>query len=150
MSEFHEVIQKLILLFQDLRAIESKMLEAAREKRIGILENYMTKEQAFIMQLRGLEKEKDRIQAEAGYEKMSFREILEMLSGEERADFLSLFEKLKQEVQMFQEVHEDLTVITEVNLREVSKKLDKAEGYIYSDDKQTGTAGLKSVTSKRV
>ena len=150
MNEFQEVIQKLILLFRDLTAIESKMLEAARGEHIGLLENYMTKEQAFIMQLKGLEKEKDKAQAEAGYKRMSFREILEAQGEEERARFLPLFEELSREVQMFQEVHEDLTVIMEVNLRQINKKLDATEGHIYSDNTLTGTSAPKSVTSRRV
>ncbi|HAX52801.1 hypothetical protein [Muricomes intestini] len=150
MNEFQEVIQKLILLFRDLTAIESKMLEAARGEHIGLLENYMTKEQAFIMQLKGLEKEKDKAQAEAGYKRMSFREILEAQGEEERARFLPLFEELSREVQMFQEVHEDLTVIMEVNLRQINKKLDDTEGHIYSDNTLTGTSAPKSVTSRRV
>ncbi|WP_334104199.1 hypothetical protein [Muricomes intestini] len=150
MNEFQEVIQKLILLFRDLTAIESKMLEAARGEHIGLLENYMTKEQAFIMQLKGLEKEKDKAQAEAGYKRMSFREILEAQGEEERARFLPLFEELSREVQMFQEVHEDLTVIMEVNLRQINKKLDDTEGHVYSDNKLTGTSAPKSVTSRRV
>ena len=150
MNEFQEVIQKLILLFRDLTAIESKMLEAARGEHIGLLENYMTKEQAFIMQLKGLEKEKDKAQAEAGYKRMSFREMLEAQGEEERARFLPLFEELSREVQMFQEVHEDLTVIMEVNLRQINKKLDDTEGHIYSDNTLTGTSAPKSVTSRRV
>lgn len=150
MNEFQEVIQKLILLFRDLTAIESKMLEAARGEHIGLLENYMTKEQAFIMQLKGLEKEKDKAQAEAGYKRMSFREILEAQGEEERARSLPLFEELSREVQMFQEVHEDLTVIMEVNLRQINKKLDDTEGHIYSDNTLTGTSAPKSVTSRRV
>ncbi|CUX49609.1 hypothetical protein [Clostridium sp. C105KSO13] len=130
MNEFQEAIQKMILLFRDLTAIESKMLEAAREKRIGLLENYMTKEQAFIMQLKALEREKDKAQTEAGYQKMSFREILEVLSEEKRGRFLPLFRELSREVQMFQETHEDLTMIVTVNLRQINKRLDGTEGYI--------------------
>lgn len=149
MNEFQEVLQKLILLFQELTSLESKMLNAAREQQIAVLESHMIKEQAFIMQLRGLEKEKDRIQAEAGYAGMSFHEILEVLDGEEKARFLPLFDEMSRAMQMFQEVHEDLTVIMEVNLHQINKKINDAEGQTYGESR-AGSAGLKNMTNRRV
>lgn len=149
MNEFQEVLQKLILLFQELTSLESKMLNAAREQQIAVLESHMIKEQAFIMQLRGLEKEKDRIQAEAGYAGMSFHEILEVLDGEENARFLPLFDEMSRTMQMFQEVHEDLTVIMEVNLRQINKKMSDAKGQTYGESR-AGSAGPKNMTNRRV
>lgn len=149
MNEFQEVIQKLILLFQELTSLESKMLSAAREQQIAVLESHMIKEQASIMQLRGLEKEKDRIQAEAGYAGMSFHEILEVLDEEEKTRFLPLFDEMSRTMQMFQEVHEDLTVIMEVNLRQINKKIDNAKGQTYTEGR-ADSAGLKNMTNRRV
>ncbi|MGC4019596.1 MAG: hypothetical protein QM793_10515 [Muricomes sp.] len=141
MNEFQEVIQKLILLFQELTSIESKMLDAAKGEHIAVLESHMLKEQAAIMQLRGLEREKDRVQAELGYDGLSFHEILEKLSEEERTHFLPLFDGLSREIQMFQEVHEDLTLIMEVNLRNLNKKLNNTESQVYPGNR-TDSKGL--------
>lgn len=149
MNEFQEVIQKLILLFRELTTLENKMLNAAREQQIAVLEGHMIKEQALIMQLRGLEKEKDRIQAESGYAKLSFHEILEALDEEEKARFLPLFDEMSRTMQMFQEVHEDLTMIMEVNLRQVNKKIEDVKGQTYTES-GADSAGLKSMTNRRV
>lgn len=149
MNEFQEVIQKLILLFQDLTTLENKMLNAAKDQHIAVLEGHMMKEQALIMQLRGLEREKDRIQAGAGYANMSFHEILEALDGEEKIRFLSLFDEMSRTMQMFQEVHEDLTMIMEVNLRQINKKIDDAKGQTYTEG-GIDSASLKNMTNRRV
>lgn len=149
MNDFKEVLQKLILLFQELTAVESKMLEAAGNRKMAELENLMIKEQASVMQLRGLEKEKDRIQESLGFEAMSFRQILEKISEDDRADILPLFDEMSRTVQMFQEIHENLTVLMQVNLRQIDKVINNTEGHIYSGDRN-GTVGKRHMTSQRV
>ncbi len=149
MQEFQDIIRRLILLFQELTGIESKMLEAARAQHMAELESLMIKEQASVMQLRGLEKEKDRIQEANGYGGMSFQQILETMDETDKEQILPLFDEMSRAVQMFQEIHENLTVIMQVNLRQIDKVINDPEGHIYSG-KRSGSDGLKHMTNQKV
>jgi Mg2+ and Co2+ transporter CorA len=148
MQEFQDIIRRLILLFRELTGIESKMLEAARAQRMAELESLMIKEQASVMQLRGLEKEKDRIQELNGYGGMRFQQMLETMDETEKEQMLPLFDEMSRAVQMFQEIHENLTVLMQVNLRQIDKVINDPEGQIYSGQRN-GSDGLKHMTNQR-
>lgn len=150
MNDFGRVIKELICVFKELTEMESRMLQAAEQKRAAMIEEYMIKEQAVVMQLRGLEKEKDRVQAAAGYEGMTFRDILNRCEADEKSILLPLFDELSRAVQIFQEVHEDTVMLIELNLRQIKRISEQATGQIYSDGREDISAGFRHMTNKRV
>lgn len=150
MNDFQKVIRDLIFVFKELTEIETKILQAADQKRVSVIEEYMVKEQAAVMHLRGLEQEKDRVQAAAGYEGLSFQEILNKVEEKERKLLLPLFDEMSREVQVFQEVHEDTVRLIEVNLRQIKRFSEHASGQIYSGGREEASTGLRHMTNKKV
>lgn len=150
MNDFGRVIKDLIGVFKELTEVESRILQAAEQKRAAVIEECMVKEQAAVMRLRGLEKEKDRVQAAAGYEGLTFRDILNRAEDDEKSLLLPLFDELSREVQMFQEIHEDTVMLIELNLRQIKRISEQATGQIYSDGRDDISAGFRHMTNKRV
>lgn len=56
LDDFLDLVEKLILLFDDLTDIEQTKLEAVTAKDIEELNRCMKEEQAYLLQFRGLDK----------------------------------------------------------------------------------------------
>lgn len=149
MEEFQRVLKELTALLRQLTGIEQVKLEAARGNHVATVEDCMTKEQALIMKLKGLELEREKYQAQAGYEGLKFREILEKVSEEEKEVLLPLFDNLSREIQMFQEVNEDATLILDTNLHMIEKALNEREGSVYKEDGSNKT-NSQHLTNRKV
>lgn len=134
MKEFQKVINKLISLFKEIIPIENDKLRAARENQVSVIEDCMIREQALILKLKGVEKEREEAQKKAGFSGLSFREILEKVPTEQRELLLPLFDELSREIQMFREVNADAGRIIETNLHQIQKAVEAKEGNIYRQD----------------
>lgn len=148
MKEFQRVITDMIALFRQLTGIEQMKLKAATANRVATIEECMTKQQALILRLRGLEQEREKCQKAAGYEGMKFREILAAVSDEEREVLYPLFDGLSKEIQMFQAVNEDAEKVMSNNLRMIKKALDSKDGTYGGNGKSEPAA--THMTSRKV
>ncbi len=148
MEKFQKVIEDLIEVFKDLTAIANIKLRAARENKTATIDECMTKEQSLILTIRGLDKKREDIQEEFGFKGLSFKEILEKVSQEEKECLAPLFDVLSREIQMFSSVNDDVNNIISINLREIQKELDK-KGNIYGKN-QEEKVFEKSLTDRSV
>lgn len=132
MKEFQRVIREMIALFHQFNGIEQMKLKSAQANHVAAVDECMTREQALILKLRGLELEREKYQKEAGYEGMKFREILVAVSSEEREVLSPLFDELSREMQLFQQVKGDAEEVMRNNLRMIRKAMD-SKGGTYSE-----------------
>ena len=84
-TAFSKIIEEFIALFDHLIPIEQEKLDAAVKNRITFVEDCMHKEQAAVLQLRGLEQKREAQQKLLGMEGYTFRQILEHAPEEEVA-----------------------------------------------------------------
>lgn len=121
-TAFTKIIEELITLFDHLIPIEQEKLDAAVKNRVTFVEDCMHKEQAAVLQLRGLEQKRETEQRRLGMEGYTFRQILE--SAPEEADVLNpLFDQLAERVRSFQSVSASAKDIIEVNLHVIQTAL---------------------------
>ena len=76
LDDFIDLLEKLILLFDDLADVEQTKLEAVTDKDIDTLSDCMKEEQVFLLQFRGIDKKRETIQKDLGFENMKFSEII--------------------------------------------------------------------------
>ena len=76
LDDFLDLLEKLVLLFDDLTEIEQTKLEAVTKKDIDTLNDCMKEEQAYLLQFRGLDKKRESIQKDLGFENMKFSQII--------------------------------------------------------------------------
>jgi hypothetical protein len=141
MEEFQRIIKELILQFQELSTLEQEMICAAKEKRIASIEERMIKEQAAAMRLRSLDRAREHAQKEMGYEKCTFREMLEQMPTDERMAMQEIYEQFRKEVHTYQEIHKDLRVLLQLNLRRIREEVgnQELEGYSGEGDAFSAT-----------
>lgn len=152
-SDFIAVIQELIALFEGLIPVEQEKLDAAIKNRVSFVEECMHKEQAFILQLKGLEQRREAQQKLLGMEDHTFRQILEEVPEETAVVLTPLFNRLGAQIRQFQSINASAKDIMEVNLHVIHSALAKQavekETYSASGEKKDTREG-KHFTSRSV
>ncbi len=126
-TAFSKIIEEYIALFDHLIPIEQEKLDAAVKNRVTFVEDCMHKEQAAVLQLRGLEQKREAQQKILGMEGYTFRQILEHAPQEAAAILSPLFDQLAERVRTFQSISGSARDIIEVNLHVIQSAL-AAEG----------------------
>lgn len=127
-TSFIELIKEFILLFDMLISVEQKKLDAAIENKVSFVEECLNKEQAAVLQLRGLEKRREAEQKKLGMENFTFRQILAEVPAETASVLQPLFDQLSGQVRTFQSVSDSAKDIIEVNLHKIQSSLASASG----------------------
>lgn len=130
MQEFKKVIEEMIGLFEGLTAVERRKVEASKRNDVAAIEECMKKEQAAVMKLKGLDRQREQAARDNGWEGKSFREILEM-DPENRRELGTLFDALTDKLHIFQECLGDAAGIISVNLHLVNEEMDRRGAGIY-------------------
>lgn len=137
LNDFKIVVGDLILLLEAFNKTEAEKLEAVQQNRVTFVEESMKKEQAAIMKLRGLDKKRESIQKDLGWEGMSFQQILSQVNDVEREDLRPLFEELNRSLKQFQDTKDSAQQALEINLHHINKQLAKKaaeEGGAYNSN----------------
>lgn len=126
MSDFSvlaDLMKEFIEFFDTLIPIEQDKLDAAVKNRVSIVEDYMHKEQAAVMRLRGLEQKREAEQKRLGLEGCTFRQILEKIPDTDAAMLKPLFDRLDHQVHTMQTLNGSIRDAIEVNLRMIELNL---------------------------
>lgn len=150
MHDFIGIIEELITLFHDLEQVEKDKIAAAAKNRVTFVEECMTKEQAAILKLRGLDKNREACQEQMGFKDMTFSQILDHVSEEERDRLTPLFERLTNQLHLFQDASDAAKKIIELNLYKINSAITKQQESISYSEKGTAKKSATHLTSKKV
>lgn len=148
MEAFEKIVWDLIALFDEFQPLEEEKLEAAKAQDISKVEDCMNREQAMSLKLRGLDNKREAIQKEYGWEGMTFRQILEVISPEQRGRFQPIFDEVENKMTLFQSTNESALEIISLHLRRINQTLE-AKGVEYDRDGSPGKPE-QPLTSRRV
>lgn len=121
MEQFQSVIKQMISLFDEHLPLEEKKLKAVTENDLVTLEDCMKQEQAVVLKLRGLEKKREDAQKANGWEGKRFREIIELVPEDQRAEFQRLFDDLDRSIALFRSTNSSAMDTMNVHLRQIGK-----------------------------
>lgn len=125
LNDFKTVAGDLISLLEEFNKMETEKLDAVQHNRVTFVEESMKKEQAAIMKLRGLDKKRESIQKDLGWEGMSFQQILSQVNDVEREELRPLFEQLNRSLKQFQATKDSAQKALEINLHHINQLLVK-------------------------
>ena len=91
-------MEEYTLFFEQLAAQEAGKREALVSNKMPQLERCLSQQQAAVMQMGNLEKEREALLAKAGLSGKTFREIAEGLEGEERSACEAVFSRILAEI----------------------------------------------------
>lgn len=133
MEKFKDIIRQTITAIKQFTEIEQTKLNAAAESSLTTIESCMTKEQAMVLRMRGLDNERNKWQNDNGYGGLTFRQMLDKVTPEERTELEPLFNELSESIKLFQDVRKGAEQIIRTNLYVVNKKLEQ-QGRGYNKD----------------
>lgn len=122
-SNFIKLIEDYIVLFDNLIPIEQEKLDAAVKNQVTFIEDCMHKEQAAVLQLRGLEQKREAEQKRLGMDNYTFKEILAHAPEEASVALEPLFDQLSERVRSFRSISDSAKDIIEVNLHVIQSAL---------------------------
>lgn len=122
-SAFADLMREFIDFFDTLIPIEQDKLDATVKNRVALVEDFMHKEQAAVMRLRGLEQKREAEQKRLGLEGCTFRQILGKVSEEDAAILKPLFDKMDSQIRTIQSLSGSIKDAIEVNLRVIELSL---------------------------
>lgn len=129
-NDFKTVVGNLIALIEEFNQLETEKLKAVQQNRVTFVEEAMKKEQAAIMKLRGLDKKREAIQKDLGWERLTFQQILSQVTVVEKEELEPLFEQLSGRVQTFDNTRDCAQKALEISLHHINTAIAKkaAEG----------------------
>lgn len=123
-EEFHQIVHALIDLLKTLMGIEQEKLQAITQNDLEKLDACIKEEQAQVLKLRGLDRKRDLLLVRMGYENLSFKEIIEVLPQEDRAESRQLYNELQKATEDFNSVNASVRTALEVNLHNINATLE--------------------------
>lgn len=129
-SGFKEVIRELIALLEEFNKTETEKLDAVQRNLVTFVEEAMKKEQAYILKLRGLDRKRESIQKDLGWEGLTFQQILSQANDIETKELQPLFDQLSHIMAQFIDTKDSAQKALEVNLHHINSLIGKkaAEG----------------------
>ncbi len=125
LDDFKAVVGDLILFLDEFNRIEREKLDAVQRNLVTFVEEAMKKEQAGILKLRGLDKKRESIQKDLGWEGMSFQQILSQVNDVEREELKPMFERLTGSLHQFNDARDSAQKALEINLHHINTLLAK-------------------------
>lgn len=124
-NDFKTVVGDLIILIEEFDQLETEKLKAVQQNRVTFVEEAMKKEQAAIMKLRGLDKKREAIQKDLGWERLTFQQILSQVSVVEREELEPLFAQLSANVRQFDDTKDSAQKALEISLHHINAAIAK-------------------------
>lgn len=126
LQTFEALIAELLHFFDEGISLEQEKIQVIKKNRVSFLDEYMKKEQAFILKLRGYDRTRETLQTQLGYADKSFQEILSSCSKEEYECLQPLFYQLTQKVTLFQELSLNAKDLIKVQLHNIETLIAEA------------------------
>ncbi len=94
-EEYFSFMVEYVAFLGEMRQAESEKLKALTAKKQRLIEQSISKSQANAKQLENFESKRLELQTAAGYEGLSFRQLIEKTPEEEQSGFWSLFTRFE-------------------------------------------------------
>ncbi len=127
LDDLMRFMEEYTLFFEQLAAQEADKREALVSNKMPQLERCLSQQQAAVMQMGNLEKEREALLAKAGLSGKTFREIAGGLEGEERSACEAVFNRMEQAVQSIKFSNEKSMAIAQDKLRILAEILPEAK-----------------------
>ena len=151
-NAFCAVLESHISLFEGLMSVETQKLSAIAGNDIDKLDQHMKSEQAYALELRGLDAKREMIQAKLGCAGLPLNQIIEKSEGERKKKLLALYLNLKDRIEdldatiactkKFIELHLNSIDLLEARMKTQRNESEKP-GSKKSDDKPPRFTSVK-------
>ena len=153
MEKIIEILLETLQFIRDITEIEKAKFNAANKNDVFLINKYMEKEQALLLKIRGIDKKREKIQKELGFDNLKLKDIIEKTSGDERKRLENVYNDINNSLKIYKESFDDAKQALDLNIHRINKKLNDMDVYqnngIYSESGDIINS-KSSFTSRRV
>jgi len=125
---FCKLIEETITLFDELLGLELKKVDAMSENDVTLLDQYMNDEQVYLLQMRGIDYKREKMQEQLGASGLTFRQMIDQFEAPEKERLIPLYEKLSSKAAELKEAISNTKRFINLHLNSISALLEKLEG----------------------
>lgn len=134
-DSFNKVIHETLDLFDDLIGLENKKMGAITENDVTLLDQYMNDEQAYLLQMRGLDYKREKMQELLDATGLSFRQMIDKFETPKREILDELYMELSSKAAELKQAVAETRRVIDLHLNSINALLDKLEGVPTYDKK---------------
>ena len=119
-----EFLRNYLNFYKSFLEIESKKYSDLANNNVATLDAHVRNEEAFMLKARGLELERDKLVAQAGGPKSTFRQLIPMFEPALQPQAKSIFDELSQVTLNLKETNLRCNQLTELKLHKIEKDIN--------------------------
>lgn len=124
-NEIRNTLKEYIDFYSDFLAFEQNKLEAVEQNQLNTLDELVKQEEAFVLQSRGMEKNRMESQVANGLANEKLRDLIELTPADMQEDLRSDFTKLNDIVSLIQHTNERCNIAIKARLKAIDKAMEK-------------------------
>ncbi len=126
-EELGKLFDDFAKLFDQLSGLQDKKIEAVRQDDLQTIEHCMQQEQAFTLQIRGMQRKKDTLLKALGLEKFALRQLPDHLSAADRAQIAPAISRFQAAYETYSHAAAASRTVLEDILAELNHILSQTE-----------------------
>lgn len=126
-DEFIVFLKRYLAFYENFVEVECQKYETIAQNDIETLDSFVTKEQALLLQSRGLEAERDKIMDGYGHKETTLREFLPLLDASVSDKAKDLYSKLSNVMLDLKDVNSRCNQLTQLRLHRIDTELKRLE-----------------------
>ncbi|HEX3037474.1 MAG TPA: flagellar export chaperone FlgN [Oscillospiraceae bacterium] len=147
-------LERYLVFYKDFLQMETEKYEDISQNKLAKLNQYVKDEQVFMLKSKGLEIERDKLVAQTGNSKTTFRELIPLFDGTVQAHLQEIYDELSNVLLDLKETNTRCNYITKLRLHGVEVNLKKLGDNpelqkIYTQKAHEGATPL-NILSKRI
>ena len=119
------IMDEYITLLDKLIVFEENKLEAVKNAKISELDRFLKEEQVHLLQFKGLDAKRERLQKELGFDGLTYKQIIAKTDGELRQQLEDSFVVLESKTNRFKSLINTISGCIDVKLHTIDATLEK-------------------------
>lgn len=117
--------QNYLLFYKEFLSIEAEKFEDLSRNNLRSLDDRVKQEQAYLLKLRGLEIEREKLVGKTGDPKTTFRQLIPLFDEPYRKEIKAIYDELSNVLLDLREMNRRCNYLTEIKLHNVEVTLNK-------------------------
>ena len=145
MNNLCELLKENNEIYKMFLELEYDKYEAVIKNDVISLDNIVSQEEVYYLQMKGIEKKKEKLLHSLGLSGKTLKEIIDAAENEFKTNLQEEFEELNNTIKELKKINELLKTVIEVRLRKINKEMSNLgeNKNTYTNDKsKNATEGL--------
>ncbi|MBS5150580.1 MAG: hypothetical protein Q4A63_00660 [Butyricicoccus pullicaecorum] len=125
-EEFGKLLDDFSKVFDQLNTLQQEKIQAVHQDDLPALEHCMQREQAISLQIRGMQRQKAKVDEALGLQNVSFRQLSDHLSAEDQKQLAPVLKRFEAAYELYSSSAAASQAILETTLREIDHALEGA------------------------